>query len=282
MITDDTKTAPLIDELAGLWRRSLIAWPDGPRDATTWVNWMQGLRAYLDLRQPVNKPDFDEVQGLRQLDSSQVAWMAEQEGFAGSLHFDGTYFEWRREIDFQPKAIYSDEGRLWYDGDKMVEEGRDIAYIEHWHREPITLDPVCAMRLKGRADGVRGLLLRVGSLFMYARGRNAEIPMGKHLRELVAAAPSLQAAQDLVDCEISQGTITSAGWVVGRSSLPFREMQDIAPEYFPRAGGDTHHGMLVTRNIAPDGQRVLHHWDILDIEGNADAIPRPQNMQVAR
>ncbi|MDO8420922.1 MAG: hypothetical protein Q7S99_02065 [Parvibaculum sp.] len=282
MTADVTKTIPMIDELAGLWRRSLIAWPDGPRDTATWVNWMQGPRVYLDLRQPAVKPDFHEVHGLRQLDRLQVAWMAEQEGFAGALHFDGTYFEWRREIDFQPQAIYSDEGKLWYDGDKMIEEGRDIAYIEHWHREPIEIEPICAMRLKGRADGVRGFLLRAGSLFMYARGRNAEMPAGKHLRELVVAAPNLQAAQDLVDCEISQGAITSAGWIIQRSSLPFREAEDIAPEYLVHAGGDDPHGMLVTRDTTPDGRRMLHHWDILDVEGDADAIPQPQNMRVAR
>ncbi len=282
MTANDAKAIPALDDLAGLWRRSLIAWPDGSRDTTTWVNWMQGPRVYLDLRQPLAKPDFREVHGLRQLDEAQIKWMAEQEGFAGTLHFDGTYFEWRREIDFQPQAIYSDEGKLWFDGDMMVEEGRDIAYIEHWHREPIELEPICAMRLRGRADGVRGFLLRVGSFFMYARGRSAEMPAGKHLRDLVAATPNLQEAQDLVDCEISQGAITSAGWIVQRSSLPFREAEDIDPEHFAHAGGDYPHGMLVTRDTASDGRRTLHHWDILDIEGDAGAIPRPQTMRAAR
>ncbi|MGV8997304.1 MAG: hypothetical protein ACOH12_10205 [Parvibaculaceae bacterium] len=279
---DPASGIPTLGELAGLWRRSLIAWPDGPRDTDTWVNWMQGTQVYLDLRQPAVKPDFQDVQGLRQLDIGQVQWLAEQEGFAGTLHFDGTYYEWRREIDFQPQAIYSDQGKLWYDGDKVVEEGKDIAYIEHWHREPIDLQPVCALRLMGRADGARGMLLRVGSLFMYARGRLAEMPTGQHLRDCVAAAENLTTAQDLIDCEISQGAITSTGWIVQRSSLPYREGQDLSPDHFIPSADGHGHGVLVTRDTGPDGRRMLRHWDILDVEGDIDAVPQVQNMRAAK
>ena len=277
-----SKDIPTPAELAGLWRRSLIAWPDGPRDTETWVNWMQGTTSYLDLRQPAVKPDFQEVHGLRQLNLEQVRWLAEQEGFAGTLHFDGTYYEWRREIDFQPQAIYSDQGKLWYEDGMMVEEGKDIAYIEHWHREPIELSPVCALRLQGRADGVRGVLLRVGTLFMYARGRLAEMPVGQHLRDCVASAPSLMAAQDLIDCEISQGAITSTGWIVQRSSLPYREAQNLSPDHFISPTDGHEHGVLVTRDTGPDGRRMLRHWDILDVEGDISAIPQVQNMRAVR
>lgn len=277
-----TSGVPTMGELAGLWRRSLIAWPDGPRDTETWVNWMQGTKSYLDLRQPAVKPDFRGVQGLRQLNLEQVRWLAEQEGFAGTLHFDGTYYEWRREIDFQPQAIYSDQGRLWYEDGMVVEEGKDIAYIEHWHREPIELEPVCALRLMGRADGVRGVLLRVGTLFMYARGRLTEMPVGQHLRDCVAAASSLMAAQDLIDCEISQGAITSTGWIIQRSSLPYREAQNLSPDHFISPSDGHEHGVLVTRDIGPDGRRMLRHWDILDVEGDIKAIPQVQNMRAVR
>lgn len=281
-----SKTIPSLEDLPGLWRRSLIAWPDGTRDTTSWVNWMQGPRIYLDLRQPLEKPDFREAHGLRQLSASQVAWLAEQEGFAGELHFDGTYYEWRREIDFQPQAIYSDEGKLWFEDGMMVEEGRDIAYFEHWHNEPIEEAPICALRLRGRADGVAGFLLRIGSLFMYARGRFDEMASdmgsGRHLRDLVAEAPTLEAAQNLIDCEISQGAITSTGWIVQRSSLPFREEQDLAPDHFVKTHDIEADGMLVTRDTARDGRRVLRHWDILDVEGDIAAIPQAQSLKMAR
>jgi hypothetical protein len=34
---------PAVAELRGLWQRSLIVLPDGGRDATTEVRWLQGL-----------------------------------------------------------------------------------------------------------------------------------------------------------------------------------------------------------------------------------------------
>ena len=264
---------PGFDELVGLWSRSLIAWPDGAQDCETWVNWMQGESIYLDLRQPTGEPDFRNVRGLRGLDAMQVSWLAAQEGFAGTLNFDGTFFEWRREIDFQPEAIYSDQGKLWFEDGRMVEEGRDIPYIEHWHVEPIARTPVCALRLQGRADGVRGFLLRVGSFFMYARGRIVDFPVNddraeKHLRDYVAEASDLHAAQDLVDCEISQGAITSAGWIIQRSTLPFRTAQTLAPQMFEQTGA------LVTSDTAHDGRQMLRHWDIVDIEGDASSFQR--------
>lgn len=268
---------PTIETLAGLWRRSLIAWPDGRRDTETWVNWMQGPSFYLDLRQPPGKPDFCGVNSLRQLDAGQLAWLAAQEGFAGELHFDGTYFEWRREIDFQPQAVYSDQGKLWYEDGMMIEEGKDIPYIEHWNAEPIDIQPICAMRLAGRGDGRRGFVLRVGSLFMYARARGFEMPAGRSLQDRVADAPSLEAAQDLVNCEISQGAITSAGWIVQRSTLPFREGRRLDPEL-------TTHGpdALITCDTGEDGRPTARHWDILDIQGAIDGFPSTEGIRNAR
>ena len=67
---------PTIAALAGLWRRSLIMWPDGRRDTTTWVNWLQGGKSYIDLRQPRGRPDFSGVRlsglDLSGLDLSEV------------------------------------------------------------------------------------------------------------------------------------------------------------------------------------------------------------------
>lgn len=271
------ESEPTIETLAGLWRRSLIEWPDGRRDTESWVNWMQGPSFYLDLRQSSAKPDFHGVNGLRQLDAAQVEWLAAQEGFAGELHHDGTYFEWRREIDFQPEAVYSDQGKLWFADGMMIEEGKDIPYIEHWIREPMELQPICAMRLADHTDGRRGFILRVGALFMYARARGFEIPAGRNLRECVAAAASLRDAQDLVNCEISQGAITSAGWIVQRSSLPFREGRRLNPELATHGPA-----ALITSDTGEDGRPVTRHWDILDIQGAIDAFPSTEGIRSIR
>lgn len=263
----ETKREPTIESLAGLWSRSLIDWPDGRSDRTTFVNWMQGPSYYLDLRQPLGRPDFRGVGNLRSLTFSQLDWLASQEGFAGELHYADGFFEWRREIDFQPRAIYSDQGRLWMEPDMMVEEGKDIPYIEHWHREPVALDPICALRLDDPADGARAYLMRLGSLFMYARARGAAVPAGLHLQECVAGAASLEDAQDLIDCEISQGVITDAGWIIQRSSLPFRESARVDPVWAAK-GSDA----IILSDVDAAGRDVARKWQVLDVQGALDAF----------
>src|SRR5664279_1626421 len=105
---------PSIAELRGLWRRSMIAWPDGTRDTTN-VRWLQGLRSYIDLRQPMPVPDFPGVRSLADLSIDDCAWLAKQQGFAGHLGFDGGCFEWQRSIDFQPRKLHADAGSLHWD-----------------------------------------------------------------------------------------------------------------------------------------------------------------------
>lgn len=212
------------EDLPGLWTRSLIAWPDGRRDVSTRVAWLQGTSLYIDLRQPVARPDFSAVKGLRDLTQPQIAWLATQEGFAGILEREDQYFVWRREIDFQPQALYSDAGTLRFEADYMVEEGRDVAYIEHWHRDAARpTAPRWGARLSDAESGRTGMILSVGALFMIAVSRTRTLPPQLHLSECVALAGGLEMAQDLVDCELSLGRVTAAGWIIERSSLPWRE-----------------------------------------------------------
>lgn len=261
------KSEPKIESLPGLWRRSLIHWPDGRRDTTTWVNWLQGPRFYIDLRQEAGRPDFRGVANLRALGAEQVGWLAGQEGFAGELHYADGYFEWAREIDFQPQAIYSDQGRLRMEDGVMVEEGKDIPYIEHWHREPLESAPVAALRLDDPSAGTRAYAVRVGPLFMYARSRAIGVPSGQHLKACVDEAGSLSEAQDLVDCEISQGVVVPSGWLITRSSLPFREGQRLDPVPGPR-GRDS----IVMSDMSAEGKAFTRHWTILEAQGSVGAF----------
>lgn len=250
---------PALETLPGLWRRSLIEWPDGRRDETSRVEWLQGPGLYLDLRQPEVRPDFSHAASLADLTPGDLDWLARQEGFAGELVCDDGWFEWRRDIDFQPEAIYSDRGRLWIDGDVMVEEGIDIPYIEHWHRQPVAARPCWAMRFRDRESGRKGALARLGNLFMHARERAAAPPPHLHLRDCVEGAATLDAARALLDCEISQGVVTSTGWILQRSTLPFREGKPLAP----LLGGTT----LTTADTDRDGRMTARHWEITDQRG---------------
>ena len=90
-----------ITDTLGLWERSLIAWPDGRQDTTTFVAWLQGPSLFTDLRQPANPPSFDGVSCLDDLQPQHLDWLVRQEGFAGRFLRDGDAFEWRRIIDFE-------------------------------------------------------------------------------------------------------------------------------------------------------------------------------------
>ena len=250
---------PSLETMPGLWRRSLLAWPDGRRDTTSFVNWLQGPGLYLDLRQPEGRPDFTGQNSLSALTPETMMWLAAQEGFAGELVEEDGWFEWRRDIDFQPKAIYSDIGRLWIEGDVMVEEGKDIPYIEHWHREPIGSMPLWAARLEDRETGQKGAIARMGSLFMIARERYCDVPEGLTLAECVAGAPDMARAQEFLDCEISQGAVTSTGWFVQRSSLPFREGKSLAPARM----GD----LFEMQDQDRAGKPFTRRWEITDLRG---------------
>ncbi|MAU61224.1 MAG: hypothetical protein CMI62_10920 [Parvibaculum sp.] len=250
---------PSLETMPGLWHRSLLAWPDGRRDTTSFVNWLQGPGLYLDLRQPEGRPDFTGQNSLSALTPETMMWLAAQEGFAGELVEEDGWFEWRRDIDFQPKAIYSDIGRLWIEGDVMVEEGKDIPYIEHWHREPIGSMPLWAARLEDRETGQKGAIARMGSLFMIARERYCAVPEGLTLAECVAGAADMARAQEFLDCEISQGAVTSTGWFVQRSSLPFREGKSLAPA---RTGD-----LFEMQDQDRGGKPFTRRWEITDLRG---------------
>ncbi len=213
-----------IASLQGLWRRSLIVRGGTERDTTTEVYWLQGPRAYIDLRQPAEAPDFSHVRALQQLSLADCEWLARQEGFAGYLTCDGHWFEWIREIDFQPPSAQADAGALAWDNDVLVETGRDADYLEHWHRDGSRpTEPAALTILSPGGEAPKAVLLRVGMDFMYARDRALKLDGPyRTLSEYVALAPDVASAQRLVDCEISFGTLEPAGMRIRASTLPYR------------------------------------------------------------
>jgi hypothetical protein len=214
---------PSVAELHGLWQRSLIAWPDGRRDFTTEVRWLQADSAFADLRRPSPVQNFSHVACLEDLSQPDCLWLARQQGFAGRFRFDGRHFEWLRSIDFQPQGPCADAGTLRWEGEVLVEEGRDTEYIEHWHRDPRTaMQPSAAIFLEHSSTATQAILLHVGASFMYARGRTAPLPRGATLTDCLAGAATLNSARSLLDCEISYGSSASGVFQIVASTLPFR------------------------------------------------------------
>jgi hypothetical protein len=253
--------------LQGLWRRSMIAWPDGSRDTTTCVYWLQGLRACADLRQPAAPAapaGLSGVGALHQLSIGHCLWLAQQQGFAGQLDFDGIHYEWHRSIDFQPSALEADAGSLCWQGEVLVETGRDVAYVEHWHRDSSapTL-PAAAVTLRDADENTAAALLRVGPLFMFARDRAQPVAGGRTLHECVAGSATLQQARTLLDCEISFGSALPSGFRISASTLPWRVGAMLDPQM--------EHGQLRTMDRAPGGATLRRRWQIMEREGEFES-----------
>jgi hypothetical protein len=264
-----------ISDTIGLWERSLIAWPDGSRDTTTYAGWLQGPALFADLRQPADPPSFAGVTCLNELDAQHFDWLARQEGFAGRLVRAGEAFEWQRHIDFQCPTSASDAGFLEFRDGVLVEVGRDVPYIEHWHPALDNATPQYAMRLEDDA-GRKGYLVRAGTLFMFVRGRATPLPHGERLPDLVASADA-QTARALLDCEISLGRVGQE-WIIKRSSLPYRVGADLAP-YLSADGSQ-----VTTAEIDDNGAQLERFWRVIENDtaieeddthrGNAPGHPR--------
>jgi len=251
-----------IDQLAGLWRRTLLALPDGSEDTTTEVRWLQGPGLYADLRQPANRPSFAGVRRLRDLDRRQIDWLARQEGFAGRLVEAGDCVEWLRDIDFQPPSLVADAGRLRFEGGVMVEEGRDVPYLEHWTRPDGPARSSAALALRSAEAGEKAMLVVADDRFMFARARPNALPRGLRLGDLAAAA-SLEAAQDMLDCEIAFGPVGGGAFTIAASSLPFREG---VPLGLRRIDAET----IATTDLGPGGEIIERVWRVVARESAGD------------
>jgi hypothetical protein len=205
-----------------LWRRSQITWPDGRRDATSLVLWLQGIKAFGDLRRPASLAFFPPARVLGDLSRQDCLRLAEQQGFAGRLTYDGRHFEWERVIDFQPKGVHADAGSLRWENSVLIEEGRDVDYVENWHREPIAAtEPVAALLLRESMRGIKALIVRVGNHFVFARDRAVSLPPHTTLVECVEGAATVEQARNMVDCEISLGTVSAQRFSITASTLPY-------------------------------------------------------------
>jgi hypothetical protein len=256
-----------LHDLGGFWRRTLIAWPDGRSDRDTEVFWVQGPSLYADLRIPAGPPLIPYARCLRDLDWAMLRFMAHQEGFFGRFDVINDVGQWQRAFDYQPDNGVMDRGALAFEDGILVERGIDVAYVEHWARRACNGAAV-ALALK-TTGGVAGCLVAAGDAFIYARGRTAALPHGATLSTLIDNAVSLQAAQDLVDCEISFGRRHGGDWRIERSSHCYREGADLAPAF------DGPAGTLVVNDLTAGGGPMRRTWRIVSVETSNDTpLPR--------
>jgi len=250
-----------LSEIRGLWRRRLIAWPNGETDTTTEVYWLQGPGLYADLRIPERRPRC-QAACLRELDRKTLGFLARQEGFFGKLDVQGSIGHWHRAFDYQPDTGRKDRGQLAFEDDVLVERGVEAPYLEHWVREPNT-DECMALSLMTDAPSRAGCLILAGDAFMYARSRSAKLAPGADLSACLKAAGSLEQQQDVFDCEISFGRVQDRQWRIERSSLPFREGHSLRPDI------ETGTGSLMVDDITAEGSSFRRTWQLASYEGTS-------------
>jgi hypothetical protein len=253
-----------LSDLRGLWRRIMIAWPDGRADRTTEVYWLQGPSRYADLRIPRDRPERARCSCLRDLDWPMLHFMASQEGFIGHLDVDNSMAHWHRAFDYQPETDVADRGHLEFEADILVEHGAETAYVERWCREPETEQHVLALWLAGDASHPFGCLIATSNAFIYARGRAEPLPRKTNLSALLESAASLEEAQALFECEISFGRRIGQRWKIERSSLPFREGQVLRP----KVDEDT----LMVDDMTLGGAAYRRFWRIAECESTAQEL----------
>jgi hypothetical protein len=244
--------------LTGLWRRSLLLTADGDADTTTDVRWLQAGELYVDLRLPASTA-APGVRCLRDLDRPGACALAQVEGFAGRLLADGPWARWERLVDLQPPSAIPDEGRLVAENGHVVETGRHVGYVEHWHRTPGHSAPVAGLLLRETSTRAIGVLVRVGRHFAWARGRARPLPPGGRLADHVAVARTTRDIQDLLDAEVTVGRIGRTGAIRTGSNLPWLVG---TPFRFGTDGAE-----LLTEDAGPDGGPVRRAWEVLAREG---------------
>ena len=148
----------------------------------------------------------------------------------------------------------------------MVEEGRDLPYIEHWHQASTSdPNPCVALRLRAVDESRDGFLVRVGPRFMYACSRLGPLPALGSLLECLHAAPDQSARLALFDCEIAVGQIEAGRWQILHSSLPWREGMALGPQLAPDAETWT------TADLSPEGREIRRRWRLASAEGELAA-----------
>lgn len=271
-----------LHDLSGLWRRTSIGWPDGRTDTETEVFWLQGPRHYADLRIPAGRSASPYATCLRDLEPAMLRFMARQEGFFGRFDIVDSIGRWQRRFNYQPDTGVADRGALAFEDGILVERGIELPYVEHWSRQSAGGDAMALVL--ATETGMPGCLVTAGDAFIYARGRATTLPQGATLSGLIDGAASLQAAQDIFDCEISFGRRHAGDWRIERSSHCFREGATLSPTL----GGVT--GSLIVDDVTPEGAPIKRAWRVAEHESTRGAslsvwfrpnggedMPRPQD-----
>lgn len=213
MSQPELQTDPVPERYRGVWRRSLLATSD-LRDTSTTVFWLQAERWHADIRLPPGRPDFSGVRQLADCSAQQLAWLQQQQGFAGVTEVDTSVApeicRWHRVVDFQPPSATADAGTMEFEPEVLIEKGVHADYLEHWHKLPDSDSGFTVLRQSASSEPLQ-MLLVAGGYVMRVRERGGVLAL-------------------MLDFEISFGVREADGWRVMHSTLPWLEGQLFALE----------------------------------------------------
>lgn len=227
-------TTTLPRDFPGLWHRRLMVRPDGSRDETTRVFWLQTDGLYADIRAPIDRPSGTGRTGYGDYSDGELAALARMQGFAGQFSVDGSYCAWQREFDFQPPSEFADEANCHWEDGMLVEIGIHAPYREDWARGTPVDPPTASFR---PADSGRaGLLVVAGGYFIAMFDRPAPLPPAASLEDLILAdlvSGDRAAAESRFALTIEFGRIApddDTRWTIDLATRPWLEGTSLAVE----------------------------------------------------
>jgi hypothetical protein len=211
----------------GVWARTLLEAP-GERDDRSFVRWLQTSVWHADLRIPVMaRPVAAQPPGA-QPGQPLALRLAGQQGFCGITEVrqqaEGEVCTWHRRSDFQPARDGADAGWMVFDTPhRLTETGVHAPYLEVWERLPDSVGRcivLAGLDSSGRDSQERVLV--AGRYLMRVRPRRlawpGDLQAGQALAEVLARHPAL--AGELLDFEISFGSLDAGRWTIEHSTLP--------------------------------------------------------------
>lgn len=228
----DAETVP--EALHGCWQRAWIEFPDGTRDETTFVAWLQLPSKMADIRIRADRPDLAQRTNVLDCTADELTTLANSEGSSGFTTCtpivtgdDGVrrataeWFTRGYGVAFQPVSAFPEPGLLEWsdDGTVLMERAPSGAYTEEWHLIPGSRGP---LRHHVRPDGSE--IYRAGDVAVLVVDRPSLVPRAARLQELIAdCAGSQRQIAPLLDCEFSFARRRGSDFVIEASTLPWRE-----------------------------------------------------------
>ncbi|HEX5393031.1 MAG TPA: hypothetical protein VFW68_07115 [Rhodocyclaceae bacterium] len=219
----------------GVWQRALLEGDGLTTDRNSTVLWLQTPVWHGDLRLPSPRPNFSEAIRFNDCTSTQIRWLALQQGFSGITQVSDDKCQWLRDVDFQPHRGSRDVGRMVFiENSRVLEEyGVEADYHETWIRLPEGDGPcACWERKNLKTHGIERLLI-AGDCFFLVKDRASSLPKpdnGRYPNLCNLIFQRADKASVWLDLTLAFGRIDCGPrpWQIAHATLPWLEGRSLA------------------------------------------------------